>query len=1344
MTFRYVPLERTFLRVEPDQAPGEAESQVADYFAWDGLREGITWDELLTHQRVVVLGEAGMGKTREFEHQAERLGAAGHAAFFLRIENLLEPSFMDAFEAPEDFERFETWRARGAEAFFFLDSVDEARLNQPDALRKALQRFRREIGSHLEQVRLFLSCRASDWRYFKDPEELERLLSVKAPATVVQMRPLTSTQFVQLARELGLEDTQPLKEALEMAGAYSFAQRPRDVEWLVGYWQQHHSLGTSSQLTEHNIQQKLKEENDRRRPQDPLSLEKAREGAVALAAGLVLSGKAELRVPEPGLLRATTVECDARDFLPAWTDSQITALLTRGLFDEATYGRVRFHHRSIREYLAACWLVEHRRNGWSRAEFLSLFTQEVVDRRVIIKPLRGVLGWLASKDVRLQAETLQIDPALLLQEGDPEALTDESRRLLLRHLVARFADRRRIQLGSDRAMRRRFVTQALGPEIRQLLEARPKTEDIREFLLNLAADGALKECAAIALEMAMDQSEALAVRVSAIRAVAVCGHAEQRSLLVSWAHRAGELPSELVEALLTYLFPEPLELEVCVGLLRGIKMSPRFKDLSLTLLLEKELPARCPPDALEAFLEALLRLSESRDGSEKYDWIPGALSHVSIRLLETRTSQALPVELLGRAFARRLVMLTSGQGRASTSNELSEALRPRPSVRRQLFWFMVQHRPDIRPWQYRERLCIGWEDVEWLIADAIREESEQAHEVVIETVLFLWSRSGRLPGERDRMLQLAQGELRLWTPLEERTRPRSEPTTDLDAQRHVWEEQERSQQEAWRQEVLGRLPELSSGQDVETLYELVVGIASRVPKDISRRHAQSRWEVIEQEDGKEIAEAGRKGCERFWRTWKPPLPAELSYHDGNQLQVGLSGLQTELEGGLEPSKLSEAERAIATRYALLELGAFPEWLSQLVHSFPETARQVFSEAMDAEFNLRKRSDMGWSLLMKLEAATDSVARVFVPVLQERLERGEPRLEKTLRDAIEVLLRSSYTDRERLARLARGHLQARTRMNEPAGLSWFVAWLSSDGGPAWDFAEQWLAEAPHEADGKLVQLAAALEPPPRGRSSPAWRLSFYEPSTLRRMILALYRYLPADAGEGSMEPDEWRDALELRSHLCQSLVDSRGMEAQAALLALAREPLLERLRDYFLYLAERQAEENTHLDPWPPQRFAAFARGEMLANAVPRVFISYRQEDSITDTGRIRDWLEPELGTDAVFQDVYSIQPAADIMRKIEATIPMATVVLAIIGPRWSIPHVSRYVQRELEIAFAHDIPIVPVLVQGARMPGPGELPDTLQQLSRLKAQEVRPDPDFRQDIVSLMDTLLRISQVGSC
>ncbi len=94
------------------------------------LYAGSSWDELLESERVIILAEAGSGKTCEMVAQKKRLISAGKIAFFIPIE-VLDKEDVRGYLAMEhdELERFDAWIAHGEQsAWFFLDAVDELKL----------------------------------------------------------------------------------------------------------------------------------------------------------------------------------------------------------------------------------------------------------------------------------------------------------------------------------------------------------------------------------------------------------------------------------------------------------------------------------------------------------------------------------------------------------------------------------------------------------------------------------------------------------------------------------------------------------------------------------------------------------------------------------------------------------------------------------------------------------------------------------------------------------------------------------------------------------------------------------------------------------------------------------------------------------------------------------------------------------------------------------------------------------------------------------------------------------------------------------------------------------------
>lgn len=152
-----IDLNRTFVPLDPDSEPFDWGPEMGrKYGGWLG------WDELITHRRVVLLAEANSGKTEEFRLRVAELRRRGMAAFFVRVEDLADGQLIDAL-TPEDEERFDAWKDSADPGWFFLDSVDEARLNAKN-FERALTRFRRDVKPALHRASVFVSCRVTDWR----------------------------------------------------------------------------------------------------------------------------------------------------------------------------------------------------------------------------------------------------------------------------------------------------------------------------------------------------------------------------------------------------------------------------------------------------------------------------------------------------------------------------------------------------------------------------------------------------------------------------------------------------------------------------------------------------------------------------------------------------------------------------------------------------------------------------------------------------------------------------------------------------------------------------------------------------------------------------------------------------------------------------------------------------------------------------------------------------------------------------------------------------------------------------------------------------------------------------
>ncbi len=140
-----------------------------------------------------------------------------------------------------------------------------------------------------------------------------------------------------------------------------------------------------------------------------------------------------------------------------------------------------------------------------------------------------------------------------------------------------------------------------------------------------------------------------------------------------------------------------------------------------------------------------------------------------------------------------------------------------------------------------------------------------------------------------------------------------------------------------------------------------------------------------------------------------------------------------------------------------------------------------------------------------------------------------------------------------------------------------------------------------------------------------------------------------------------------------------------------------------------------------------------------IFISYRRDDSASDTGRIYDRLAHEFGRDNIFKDVDSIPLGVDFAQHIDQEVGRCQVLLVVIGKTWLTPRLQSpddFVRLEIESALNRGIPVVPVFLEGVTGPPPrDQLPQSLQPLIRRNGTQVGQDPRFHADMGRLVKGL---------
>ena len=323
----YVDLDRQFL---PLKAEESWEVEYTSFLNDSGRYWGCeSWSEIIAYKRTVILAEAGAGKTAEMREKYKQLVLEDRVAFYLTVDDLAQNNIQDALALidQDSIDRFEDWLAGSDEAIFLIDSVDEARLNNPKYFRNALSRISSGIRGHAARANILMSCRVSDWRKEVDQQLFREWLGAPSEAQnqlesvpigkdddvllaaiydeirqqvtksteasppnyephIVALAPLSIQQAKRLAEFNGVKDSNAFIEATKDSEAENLANRPQDLLSLSQFWKDKKTLGSKHEILQWSIQQRLRETNLDIEDKYTLDEDKAKKGAELVAAGI--------------------------------------------------------------------------------------------------------------------------------------------------------------------------------------------------------------------------------------------------------------------------------------------------------------------------------------------------------------------------------------------------------------------------------------------------------------------------------------------------------------------------------------------------------------------------------------------------------------------------------------------------------------------------------------------------------------------------------------------------------------------------------------------------------------------------------------------------------------------------------------------------------------------------------------------------------------------------------------------------------------------------------------------------------------------------------------------------
>ncbi|TAK64806.1 hypothetical protein [Methylobacter sp.] len=1220
----YIELDRRFTEYTPTETP-ERLAERSYLAAFHGLQQGISWDELLQHRLVVILGEPGSGKTQEL-HTQQQKHRSTH--FFLPLNRLVDED-VSAILDDDETRRFDQWKSKSYDATFFLDAVDESKLKQDNDFFTALDRVRKAIGPSMIRARFVISSRISEWRPQTDqhgviqrlgePQNYRKPDSANdrqgetpetPPIKIVTLLPLDAEQVKRFAAAQGVRNPQLFINALNENNALAFAGRPLDVRHLYEYWNEKGQLSNLTDLSEFMIQRLLAEVENKEK-QDPLTPKEARLGAEHLAAAVIFCRNLRIRIADDSGLPDKTMISPAAVLPENWSAKQRRALLDRALFDAASHGAISFHHRYHTEFLAASWIDSLMVNNCGLEALEGLLFARIDGERALRATLAPVAAWLAKSGdepwrSRLRQWLLEAAPEIHLRHGDPASLPLDYRRQVLSVLIERYQGRRLVRLNADRAALARFANKELKDDITRYLLDSNIGESLRADLLLLVCDGKLFDCVPAALELFAEPTSSDSLKTYAAMVVRDIGNTQHRRQLWQLCIGQSGMSNTLTGCLCDALFPQAIGVD---GLLELIRKSQPIKEYGVDLsyglrpLLEQELKAADAKNLLEGIL-ALVKsppLLEHTNLSEHFIWLTDLIPICLQRLLSIPESSNEEIDLAVTA----ILVLEQAHSHGSTyllrkekehdANLIKQAMSCNVALRSGLYWRRVSKyrekhgkEPEIfKLTGYRnDSTTISQDDVAWLLSEAGNDLSLPDRCLAFETAAYL------LQNNQDSLVKSAWQLLR---------HAGSNFTLLRICRRNFWNRLRAPVMRIWLYQFRNKLLEkywwdhrlyrlsqfkwkiydkvwlwrhrgdLQKGFYPNTLCHFARQVADRD----SSQYSGSDWERLTNDWSKSVVASVKQGCTVVWKTFAPPYPHEKTdkHAVDDRVVAGLAGLQTLWHGGcLDFAQLPADEVDLAIRYACNELNGLPEWFQFLVESRPVEAAKSLGVAVDGEWHLPVELEHVNDVVAKL-ARPDNTVEAVTQVISTCLRAKDPIHPRILEYALSAILRPGCAAVDELKTLAEIRIRQYS-CEQPQWVTWMNIWLQLNALAALDYLENLIETlSAKKSDALMLRLCASMAND-YGVRYGADQSSSLEPAALLRFIPLVCRYIrPSEDidrfNQGTYSPGLRDHAQDLRSGLWERLKNHSGSEADIVLRILLDDPVVENERDWMLHLLDNR-------------------------------------------------------------------------------------------------------------------------------------------------------------------------------
>lgn len=1267
----------------------------------------LSWEDILSSRVVVMLGEPGSGKTWELKNRSKLSQEKGFS-FFIHLDRLVESDIENSLIS-DDKSQFEEWKGGGGEALFFFDSVDEAKFRKPQDFATALNRFVLGIGpENILHIRLVISARISEWNFFADRNELIQRFGIKhktsenkdktdekADFRVVQLEPLDKSRIRKFVEEYGIQNPDSFIQALDFHYAWDFARRPIDIADLINYWKENEKLGTLTELIEYSIDNNLKE-NPERAQNDPLSPQLARIGAECLGAATIFCRRFNFLVPDTIPSDEKDGAMKAEECLPTdWEPNKYKAILNRPIFDVASYGQIRFHHRRISEYLAASWINNRLQENCPYPVIEEILFSQGNECIVVRSSFRPVAAWLAIGsnpwNEKIRNKIMSCSPDLFFSHGDPASLPIEFRLSLLKYLVERYKSRSRIYVDTQDDALSRIADSELATDISELLIDTATSNGIKRLLLQMIRHGRLIDCVDDVLKIVESSSETDELKTYAVATIRDIGDQQAKSKLFSIVQNFDLIEAYLCGLICEAIYPYATDANGLSNILSKSSKVERYS-VSLNYHLKTLLKTSLLEEHIAELLKELLKLSQKepriiatgRDTpiSDQFYWLGEVIPIVLIRLLTAPHVLINEINLAAKAIWLLVQFDRYGRIDRDFSEELSPIINKLPQARRAYVWICVdkmrKYRPEREPSLFSVFTFNGIiqpceSDIDWLVQDIQENSSQNKKEIALKLAVNIWHYFGRKAVYKNRIKRSIKSNAELKNIFLKEAKFNTVDRIKSFLARYGIHDKENTKFriKIWCEEfiaefkfkkwLLFNLKGLRNGSEVNALYWL-----SEEAKEDHLQYGDADKEILKTKRSVLVVNAVVEGWKNSWRQWEPPLPHEKPNANETEYKaiIGLCGINISIsDGDIETTSMTADEVRLACRYAVNETNGFPAWLNDLTEYHTDLVREVLINCIDGEWEIPADQEFIPGVLNTIRYHAQDFSSFVADDIIKILESKEPLNYKILETALEIILSDSPKYQAPISNLAVNRLGQHNN-EDPRFIVWMIICFQLNSSVALKKLEENLSQA-QEPSELMIDICTGLR-----MGSDRGLLLVEKPDYLN--VTVLKKFIPLVFSQINLEDDFERNregvtvvtprkrAQEFRDGLLEQLSYISDAGAEDLLQSFATDPMFGKYRDYILHLAEKRAVNFSDAIEWKPKDIQEFMREHecnphsnyelyklackrfvTIKNDVEKGEISSRYDLHIDDDeSKLRSWLARQLKS--LSKDRYTVSQEVEI------------------------------------------------------------------------------------------------------